>query len=92
MEDTYFASGVGAVIGNGGTINITVSDCYWSGNDDIEAVGGISASSEGCTEVTDNDWSAAMSAMNAALSSTGWQYKEGEDATFPLVIASSQGN
>lgn len=87
-------SKIGGVIGLQ-TGTVTVSSCYWSlqaGESSPTHGIGSSSSDDNATPVTDNDWSTAMDAMNTALSGTGWQYKEGEDATFPLVIASSQGN
>ena len=82
----------------------TVSDCYWSTSSasvptyGIGAKGGNSAkdggNDEGAAKVDNSTttWSAAMNAMNAAFSGTGWLYKEGEGETFPLVVVSSQGN
>ena len=88
-----------------------IETCYWAQG--TEATNGIgywltksspnnegSPSDQGTTKVTGSDdstWSAAMSAMNTALSDAniGWQYEENADTetkdNFPLVIA-PQGN
>ena len=88
-----------------------IETCYWAQG--TEATNGIgywltksspnnegSPSDQGITKVTGSDdstWSAAMSAMNTALSDAniGWQYEENADTetkdNFPLVIA-PQGN
>ena len=50
-------------------------------------------SDENAMQVTEDSWSEAMEKMKAALSGTGWQYKEntGSDKTvFPLIVEKVQ--
>ena len=80
----------------------TVSDCYWSTSSasvptyGIGAKGGNSAkdggNDEGAAKVDNSTttWSAAMTAMNAALNGTGWQYETSSDTSFPLVIKATE--
>ena len=80
----------------GDPVKSEVSTCYWDGTSITNGIGGkgksgnISsdgATNDNATQVTDNDWSTAMEAMNAFL--TDWQYEvnTGSDAKdFPLII------
>lgn len=78
----------------GDPIDSEVNACYWSSADIAYGIGGKGksgspssngATDENATKVTGNDWSAAMTGMNAALAGTGWQYETGA-GTFPLDI------
>ena len=69
-------------IANGGDLTA----CYWQ-----SSVEGFNPDDgEGVTEVAGaTTWTAAMSAMNTAITDTGYQFKEneGDDAgTIPLII------
>ena len=80
----------------------TVSDCYWSTSSasvptyGIGAKGGNSAedggNDEGAAKVDNSTttWSDALSAMNTALTGTGWQYETSSDTSFPLVIKATE--
>ena len=78
----------GAIAGENANNNGGImTACYWSG-DEENSVG--SGSPEGATKVADGNWATAMTAMNTALSGTGYRWIEntGENkATHPLVIA-----
>ena len=89
----------------GNSVDSKANACYWSGTDITYGIGGKGnhhnnvaeeATNDNAVQVSDNNWSAALSAMNTALSGTGWQYVENTDTetkdALPLVIASSQGN
>lgn len=89
----------------GNYVDSKVNTCYWSGTDITYGIGGKGnhhnnvaeeATNDNAVQVSDNNWSAAMSAMNAALSGTDWLYVENTDAEtkddLPLVIASLEGN
>ena len=60
--------------------------CYWNGTVTDDTGIGEDRSNVGETTKVEGDWTAAMNAMNAALSGTGWQYETSSDETFPLVI------
>ena len=77
----------GSVNGQGGTGGVvrynfsgTVTACYWSSNPET-GIGKNYGGTDGTTKVdgTDVTWEKAMEAMNEALSSTGWEYKPGDD-------------
>ena len=79
----------------GDPVKSEVCTCYWDGASITNGIGGKgksgNISSNGATndnaaQVTGSDWSTAMSAMNTALSGTGWQYETSSDDDFPLVI------
>lgn len=73
------------VVGNINESMVTVSNCYWASSSVTAAVGTGSATVTGGGQTA--DWSAAMSAMNAALNGSGWQYDENTDnETEPLVL------
>ena len=58
--------------------------CYWQ-NDQAQGIGYNQAGNGDTKKVEGDDWTAAMNAMNAALSGTGWQYAT-DDGDTPLVI------
>ena len=63
-----------------------ITACYWGSNPDT----GIGYNEGGSTtiettKVTDGNWTAAMNAMNRALSGTGWQYVTGSGDA-PLTL------
>ena len=61
-----------------------VTACYWD-NNQSSGIGEDQTGNGGTTKVTNGDWTAAMNAMNRALSGTGWQYVTGgSDA--PLIL------
>ena len=75
----YHATGTVSGQGNvGGIVGFNLSGtftaCYWSGSPGKD-------NGETTEEVTDGNWSEAMTAMNAALKSAGsaWSYTTGED-------------
>ena len=83
----------GSVTGNGADIGAiagrnsnTTTTCYWwSGN----TAQGVGEGTDNTTKVTDGDWTAAMTAMNTALSGTGYRWIEntGDDKEdHPLII------
>ena len=57
---------------------------------DSEKTGATDKNAAKVTGTDDNTWSAAMSAMNTALTGTGWQYAENTDpdtmASIPLTL------
>ena len=59
--------------------------CYWR-NDQAQGIGYNQAGTGDTKKVEGDDWTAAMNAMNAALSGTSWQYEASSDGEFPLVI------
>ena len=65
------------VVGNINESTVAISNCYWTSSSVTAAVG------TGSADVTDGgltaDWNAAMSAMNAALNGSGWQYAKNTD-------------
>ena len=88
-EESQVPSKGGIIGSNSATLN--VSDCYWASASTTAGVGGGSGTVTGsATQVTNNDWSAALTAMNTALSGTGWQYAENTDpdtkASLPLIL------
>ncbi|MBR6539458.1 MAG: hypothetical protein IKT76_06340, partial [Bacteroides sp.] len=78
---------VGSIVGEINESIATVSSCYWNSEDSV--IGGGSATTTDCNGST-TDWSAAMTVMNTALSSTSWQYVENDDdvtkVTIPLLL------
>ncbi len=78
----------GAIAGeNANNYGGIMTACYWSG-DEENSVG--SGSPEGATKVADGNWATAMTAMNTALSGTGYQWELNPDdktGKRPLVIA-----
>ena len=62
-----------------------ITACYWGSNPDT-GIGENQAGNGDTKKVEDDDWTAAMNAMNAALSDTSWQYEASSDGEFPLVI------
>ena len=61
-----------------------VTACYWD-NNQSSGIGEDQTGNGGTTKVTNGDWTAAMNAINRALSGTGWQYVTGgSDA--PLTL------
>ena len=61
-----------------------ITACYWR-NDQAQGIGYNQAVNGDTKKVEGDDWTAAMNAMNAALSGTGWQYAT-DDGDTPLVI------
>ena len=62
-----------------------ITACYWGGNGQEQGIGYNQAGTGDTKKVEGDDWTAAMNAMNAALSGTGWQYVTGgSDA--PLTL------
>ena len=91
-----FTSG-GGIIGTNSSG--TVSTCYWglsAGQTTPQYGIGSASSNDNATKVdgTATTWTTALTAMNAALTSTGWQYEENTDeatkASLPLILVSSQ--
>ncbi len=85
---------VGGVIGYKETG--TVSACYWYNSSTDYGVGYSGSGSEvdGVTKVSSSsssDWSTALSAMNTALTSSGWQYETNTDTSSdqPLLLVES---
>ena len=75
----------GAFAGTAILNNITA--CYYANEDMDKVVGNNNSGGQvDCTEVTDGNWSTAMTNMNAALSTTGWQYISNSDTNIPLII------
>ena len=79
----------GAIAGeNANNYGGTTTACYWSG-DAAQGVG--SGSADGTTKVAgDVTWETAMTAMNTALSGTGYQWELNPDdktGKHPLIIA-----
>ena len=68
---------------------ISATSCYWNCEGATYGLGSIN-SSENATQIVGNDWSAAMSAMNTALTGTGWRYETSSDTSFPLVIKATE--
>ena len=62
-----------------------ITACYWGGNGQTQGIGEDQVGTGGTTQVTDGDWTAAMNAMNRALSGTGWQYVTGSGDA-PLTL------
>ena len=87
-EENQVPSKGGIIGSNSATLN--VSDCYWASASTTAGVGGSGTVTGSATQVTNNDWSAALTAMNTALSGTGWQYAENTDpdtkASLPLIL------
>ena len=87
-EENQVPSKGGIIGSNSATLN--VSDCYWASASTTAGVGGSGTVTGSATQVTNNDWSAALTAMNTALSGTGWQYAENIDpdtkASLPLIL------
>ena len=79
---------VGGVLGKNQVVaefSCIVTACYWQ-NDQSQGIGEDQTGNGDTTKVTSSDWTAAMNAMNAALSGTGWQYAPGSsDAPLTLV-------
>ena len=72
VSGNYFVGGVvGYHMG-------TVTACYWSGSPET-GIGYDSPNTGGTEQVTDGDWTEAITRMNEALSGTGWEYKPGDD-------------
>ncbi len=62
-----------------------ITACYWGDNGQEQGIGYNQAGNGDTKKVEGDDWAAAMNAMNAALTSTGWQYVTGgSDA--PLTL------
>ena len=88
------SSNIGGVCGRGDKSQLT--SCYWNKLQGSETypqygINNDVTTNENATEVKDNSWSDAKSAMNntLSLSSMGWQYKENTDsdsAVFPLIV------
>ena len=78
------------VVGNINESTVTVSNCYWASSTVTNAVGTGEATITDCNSST-TDWSAAMNAMNTALTGSGWKYVANtDDATKesePLKLA-----
>ena len=54
-----------------------ITACYWQ-NDQAEGIGyNQSGTTDGTTQVTDGNWTDAVTQMNAALSGTGYSYQQG---------------
>ena len=70
---------------------ISATSCYWNCEGATYGLGSIN-SNENATKVdgTTTTWSDALSAMNTALSGTGWQYETSSDTSFPLVIKATE--
>ncbi len=67
----------GGVVGSINESTVSIENCYWSSTDNAEGSG--SATTTDCFGST-IDWSAAMNAMNSAISD--WEYKvNNDDAT-----------
>ena len=87
-EESQVPSKGGIIGSNSATLN--VSDCYWASASTTAGVGGSGTVTGSAIQVTSNNWSAALTAMNTALSGTGWQYAENTDpetkASLPLIL------
>ncbi|HIX73706.1 MAG TPA: fimbrillin family protein [Candidatus Parabacteroides intestinipullorum] len=74
---------IGAIVGRlGGELTA----CYWSGNEEKGVGGGLDTTTKVEGDVT---WTAAMTAMNTALSGTGYQWELNPDdktGKRPLII------
>ena len=86
-EESQVPSKGGIIGSNSATLN--VSDCYWASASTTAGVGSGTVTGS-AIQVTSNDWSAALTAMNTALNGTGWQYTENTDpdtkASLPLIL------
>ena len=86
-----YASGI---LGRSNPCDIT--SCYWKteGTYPTKGTGWTSAGDSESNAVkidgTTTTWSTAMTAMNAALNGTGWQYETSSDTSFPLVIKATE--
>ena len=107
-ENFYACCNKAEVIGNycpsaflsdpGGNITTTFSNCYYEKVNGLpENVINGETTFDGCTEITDGDWSAAMSAMNEYLTTNYADYKlsyvanTGDNADLiPLVLKKVQ--
>ena len=74
---------IGAIVGRlGGELTA----CYWSGNEEKGVGGGLDTTTKVAGDVT---WETAMTAMNTALSGTGYQWELNPDdktGKHPLII------
>ena len=62
-----------------------ITACYWGGNGQEQGIGYNQAGTGDTKKVEGDDWTAAMNAMNTALTNAGWQYVTGgSDA--PLTL------
>ena len=62
-----------------------ITACFWGSNGQTQGIGENQAGTGDTKKVEGDDWTAAMNAMNRALSGTGWQYAT-DDGDTPLVI------
>ena len=83
---TGSAASKGAISGERTGISSEHTACYWSGNEEKGVGGGLDTTTKVEGDVT---WTAAMTAMNTALSGTGYQWELNPDdktGKRPLII------
>ena len=54
-----------------------ITACYWGDNGQTQGIGEDQVGTGGTTQVTDGDWTDAVTQMNKALASTGYSYQQG---------------
>ena len=83
---TGTASSEGAISGERAGISSEHTACYWSGNEKKGVGSGLDTTTKVAGDVT---WETAMTAMNTALSGTGYQWElnpDDETGKHPLII------
>ena len=88
IEGCHSTAAVSGISSVGGVVGIngqgTVTACYWD-NNQSSGIGEDQVGIGGTEQVTDGNWTAAMNAMNAALTNAGWQYVTGSGDA-PLTL------
>ena len=54
-----------------------ITACYWQNNQGQGIGFNQAGTTDGTTQVTNGNWTEAVTQMNAALSGKGWQYETG---------------
>ena len=62
-----------------------ITACYWGDNGQTQGIGEDQVGTGGTTQVTDGNWTDAVTQMNKALSGTGWQYESSSGNEPPML-------